>query len=155
MLRLHQLFIKTGLLFLLLGTTLGAFLQVREAFGVGMSFKVMTIHLHLMAIGFVLMLIMGVAYWMFPRPSGETSREAARDPLAWSSYFLLVPGLLLRAVGYRLLSPAPARVMLLLSAALQAGGIFCFVLAIWKRVGMPRSYYREKAEFARKALGNT
>jgi hypothetical protein len=60
-LTLHQLFIKTGLLFLVAGTIMGAFLQVRGAFGVGTGLNVETVHIHLMAIGFVLMLIMGVA----------------------------------------------------------------------------------------------
>jgi hypothetical protein len=151
MLTLHRLFIKTGLLFLVVGTIMGAIMQVREAFGVGASFEVETVHIHLMAIGFVLMLIMGVAYWMFPRPSGATPREAARDPLAWTSYFLLTPGLVLRAIGDLFLSPPWAKPVLLLSTALQVGGIFCFLLAIWKRVGMPRAFYREKAELEKKA----
>lgn len=151
MLTLHQLFIKTGLLFLVAGTIMGAFLQVRGAFGVGTGLNVETVHIHLMAIGFVLMLIMGVAYWMFPRPSGATPREAARDPLAWTSYFLLTPGLVLRVLRYLFLTPPLAMPVLVLSAALQAGGILCFVLAIWKRVGMPRAYYREKAALEKKA----
>ena len=148
MLTLHQLFIKTGLIFLILGTLLGSLMQIGEALGKSLPANAMTVHIHLMAIGFALMMIMGVAYWMFPRPSGATPREAARDPLAWTSYFLLVPGLLLRALGYLVLSPA--RPVLVLSAALQAAGVFCFVFAIWKRVGMPRAYYREKAELEKK-----
>lgn len=151
MLTLHQLFIKTGLAFLVFGTLLGASMQAGEALGKSVPANAMTVHIHLMAIGFALMMIMGVAYWMFPRPSGETPREAARDPLAWTSYFLLVPGLLLRGLGYLVLSPAPARPVLVLSAALQATGVFCFVFAIWKRVGMPRAYYREKAELEKKS----
>jgi heme/copper-type cytochrome/quinol oxidase subunit 1 len=154
MLTLHQLFIKTSLLFLLAGTVMGALLQVRGAFGPGASFNVETVHIHIMAIGFVLMLIMGVAYWMFPRPSGETPRQAARDPLAWTSYFLLAPGLVLRVLGYLVLPASVKTPVLLLSAALQAGGIFCFIFAIWKRVGMPRAYYREKAELAAKKPAN-
>ena len=135
---LHRVFIKTAILYLLSGTALGGFLLLNKAwFHFGIQREWITLHNHLISVGFILMMIMGVAYWMFPRPSGVALRDISRDPLPWSNYILLNLGLLLRVIFEPLNDVAIAGHALALSALLQMLGIFLFVISIWKRVRFP------------------
>ncbi len=140
MLTLHRTFIKTALLYLLAGFLLGAVLLVGKGGWLKRPLPevYVDIHTHLIAVGFFLMMVMGVAYWMFPRLPGTTPEMASRDPLAWVSYFLLNGGLLLR-VFFEPWLPAPAaRAAIPVSAVAQVGAVLCFLLAIWRRIRMPR-----------------
>ena len=106
-------------------------------FKIGIPHEFVTLHNHLISVGFIMMMIMGVAYWMFPRPLGVALRDVSRDPLAWANYLLLNSGLILRLT----LEPFPNMEMadrgLILSSLLQMLGIFMFVISIWKRVRFP------------------
>lgn len=137
MLLIHRLFIKTALVYLVLGVAAGAWMLLRQA-GVPLPEveNLYTVHIHLLGVGFFLMMVCGVALWMFPRKSGETREEAARDPLAWTTYYLIAGGLAVRCVA--LLLPAVfGNVVLAASAFLQFGGVAAFAAAIWPRVYLP------------------
>src|SRR5689334_15483635 len=100
MLLLHRLFIKTALVYLVLGVMAGAWMLLRQA-GIPLAEvpNLYTVHIHLLGIGFFLMMVCGVAFWMFPRKSGETREEAAGDPLGWSAYYLITAGLAVRCLA--------------------------------------------------------
>jgi hypothetical protein len=137
MLRIHRLFIKTALVYLVLGVLAGAWMLLGQA---GLPLpeveNLYTVHIHLLGVGFFLMMVCGVAFWMVPRKSGETREQAARDPLGWASYYLITVGLAVRCLA--LLLPAVfGRPVLATSAFLQAGGVLAFALAIWPRVYLP------------------
>lgn len=137
MLRIHRLFIKTALVYLVLGVMAGAWMLLRQA-GVPLPAvaNLYTVHIHLIGLGFFMMMVCGVALWMFPRQSGESREQAARDPLAWTSYYLITIGLAVRCLA--LLLPALLGNMVLgISAVLQAAGVVTFVIAIWPRVYLP------------------
>jgi hypothetical protein len=139
MLLLHRTFIRLSLLFLLAGIGLGAALQVRGALGLApWPYAAVTIHTHLLTVGFLLNMVMGVAHWMFPRLPGATASGAARDPLAWSNLVSLNLGLLLRVPSEAGRGQRGAGTLLVLSAVLQALGVLLFVAAIWRRVRFPR-----------------
>ena len=139
MLLLHRTFIRLSLLFLLVGIGLGALLQVRAAMGLTpWPYAAVTIHTHLLTVGFLLNMVMGVAHWMFPRLPGATPSGAARDPLAWSNLVSLNVGLLLRVSSEPWRGQPWADPLLIVSAALQALGALLFVAAIWRRVRFPR-----------------
>ncbi len=81
------------------------------------------------------MLIIGVAYWMFPKFTLERPRGS--EKLGWACYILLNLGLLIRMVS----EPADGMivnpiwpVLLTISAALQWLGGMAFVLNSWGRV---------------------
>jgi hypothetical protein len=138
MLTLHRVFIKTALIYLIAGTSLGGFMLANKGwFKIAIRHEFVTVHNHLISVGFILMMIMGVAYWMFPRPSGVALKDIARDPLAWSSYSLLNSGLILRTIFEPLSNFDYAGSALVLSSVLQLLGIFMFVLSIRKRVRFP------------------
>ena len=67
--RLVQRYLKTAIGFLALGLGLGAVMIARrELQGVYPSPYWISAHTHALLVGFVMMMIQGVALWMFPRP---------------------------------------------------------------------------------------
>ena len=137
MLLIHRLFIKTALVFLTLGVAAGGWMLLQQAgWPLPASKNLYTVHIHLLGIGFFLMMVCGVALWMFPRRSGESREEAARDPLAWATYFLLTVGLSVRCIGH--LAPEWfGNPVLAASTFLQFGGVATFAAAIWPRIYLP------------------
>jgi hypothetical protein len=72
---LVRLYIKTSLSFLLAGLLLGGYLIVTElAIGRYPSRLLITAHVHVLLVGFMLMIVMGVATWMFPKPARDSRR---------------------------------------------------------------------------------
>ena len=137
MLRIHRFFIKTALVYLLLGAMTGGWMLLAQAGVVSEGPKsLFTVHIHLLGIGFFLMMVCGVALWMFPRKSGESREQAARDPLAWTTYLLITVGLAVRCIALLLPEVLGSRV-LAVSVFMQVGGVLAFVLAIWPRVYLP------------------
>ncbi len=137
MLLIHRLFIKTALVYLLLGAAAGAWMLLHQAEVLPEPPEsLFTVHIHLLGVGFFLMMVCGVALWMFPRKTGESREQAARDPLAWTCYFLIAGGLAVRSAAL-LLPTVLGNGVLAASAFLQVGGILSFVLAIWPRIYLP------------------
>ena len=137
MLLIHRLFIKTALVYLVLGVMAGAWMLLRQA-GAPLPevTNLPTVHIHLLGLGFFMMMVCGVALWMFPRKSGETRQEAARDPLAWTTYYLITIGLAVRCLAL-LLPTFLGNVVLGISAVGQFAGVASFAIAIWPRVYLP------------------
>ena len=137
MLLIHRLFIKTALVYLVLGVMAGAWMLLRQA-GAPLPevTNLPTVHIHLLGLGFFMMMVCGVALWMFPRKSGESRQEAARDPLAWTTYYLITIGLAVRCLAL-LLPTFLGNVVLGISAVVQFAGVASFAIAIWPRVYLP------------------
>ena len=97
-----------------------------------------TSQLHLLMVGWITQLAIGVAYWIFPRNlKGLDPRPRGSDALAWAVLATLNVGLLLRLIGeplYRMgFSPWPSAV-LALSGVLQAAAALGFGWLIWRRI---------------------
>jgi heme/copper-type cytochrome/quinol oxidase subunit 1 len=132
-------YIKTSFVFLVLGLALGAYLIVAQ-FGVGAypPRLVVTAHVHLLLVGFMLMIVMGVATWMFPRPSREDTRY--RPELAEAVYWVMTLSTALRAATEMLLAytDRPALGWLIAVGGLgQVAAAMLFVANMWVRVRMP------------------
>lgn len=89
--------------------------------------------IHLLTVGWLLQLITGVAFWMFPRHPTQPPRGNVR--LGWAGFGLLNAGLLLRLIGepWQLGFGGPAWPMLL-SAGFQFAAIGLIVLLLWPRI---------------------
>lgn len=89
--------------------------------------------IHLLTVGWLLQLISGVAFWMFPRHPTRPPRGNER--LGWSALVLLDAGLLLRLIGepWRLGAGGPSW-PLVVSAALQFVAVSLLVMLLWPRV---------------------
>ncbi|MBI4240786.1 MAG: cbb3-type cytochrome c oxidase subunit I [Candidatus Rokubacteria bacterium] len=132
-------YIKTAFVFMLLGMLAGAFMSVSQGFlGRPIPPLLVVAHGHALLVGFVLMTIIGVATWMFPRPAREDLRY--RPELAEAIYWIMTLGTALRFVAevagaYR---PGPElRVPITVGGLGQALAAVLFVYNMWARVRAP------------------
>jgi len=106
--------------------------------GTAPSRLLVTAHVHLLLVGFVLMMVMGVATWMFPRPAGPDSRY--RPGLAVLAYWVVTAATALRAsaeIGAGV-AGTPSLGLLIAAGGLgQLLGTALFALNIWPRIRMP------------------
>lgn len=127
--------VRCALAYLMAGMAMGSWMlivQARDGHGPGAPWGVL--HAHLLLVGFLLLLIFGVAFWMFPKVAGQ---RPGRE-VGWIAFALLNAGLLLRLVAEPMSDRgrgAPAwDVLLGVSAVLPALAAVAFALAVWPRV---------------------
>ena len=139
-------FLKTGILFLGAGLLLGAWMLVRrELWGIYPTTYLMSAHTHAILVGFVMMMILGVALWMFPRPARDDTRY--RPGLASASYWLLAAGTAVRLAGEIARTGVDGSVLRLLVVAgglAQVAGIGLFFVTMWTRIRATGSAAREE-----------
>lgn len=146
--------IRAAFCYLIAGMALGAWILILQARrGYGLSHPWPTLHGHLLLVGFLLLLIFGVAFWMFPKVRG--SRGPAR--WGWIGFALLNAGLIGRVVAEPLADsgggPAGWRVALSVAAVLPVAGAIAFAVALWPRVRAAMS--RQEAERMRQERAST
>jgi cbb3-type cytochrome oxidase subunit 1 len=132
-------FIKTSFAFLIAGLLVGAYLIVAQfVAGYYPSRLLVTAHVHLLLVGFMLMIVMGVATWMFPRPARDDARY--RPELAEAVYWIMAGSTAARAAAEMLLAVTGHRALGWIVAAGglgQLAGACVFALNMWWRVRMP------------------
>src|SRR5512140_3137873 len=95
---LARRYLKTAIAFLVLGIGLGVwFLVRRETGGSAISQRELSAHTHALLVGFVMMVISGVALWLFPRPAADDKRY--KPQFAEAAWWCLAPGTALRVAG--------------------------------------------------------
>jgi len=139
MTRLTRLYIKTSLAFLVAGLVVGGYIIVTEFWlGAFPSRLLVTAHVHLLLVGFMLMMVMGVATWMFPRPASDDRRY--RPTLAVVVYWLVTAATIVRAsaeIGAAFVSAPILRPVIVLGGLAQILAAALFALNIWPRVRIP------------------
>jgi cbb3-type cytochrome oxidase subunit 1 len=132
-------YIKTSFAFLIAGVLLGTYASVSQyLLGAYPPRLLITAHVHLLLVGFMLMIVMGVATWMFPRPARDDLRY--RPELAETVYWLMTASTCVRALAEMFAAFADStalRMTVALGGAGQAGGVLLFVANMWTRVRMP------------------
>ena len=128
--------IKTSLIYLALGLLAGVWQAVGAALpAIWAPPGLRVVMVHLLAVGWLTLLIFGVALWMFPK----FSQQKPRGPewLGWAGYGLLNAGLVLR-LAWHIAAAEPAASIwgwaLVASAVLQWLGGLAFAAAAWGRV---------------------
>jgi heme/copper-type cytochrome/quinol oxidase subunit 1 len=138
-------YIKTAIAFLLVGLAIGGWMIVeRELLERYPSPYEISAHTHAIFVGFVMMMIQGVALWLFPRPArGDTQY---RPTLAAAAYWLVAAGTAARVAG-ELARTAVASVWLrwavVASGFAQIAGLVLFFYTIWPRIRAVGSRVRE------------
>jgi heme/copper-type cytochrome/quinol oxidase subunit 1 len=135
---LVRLYVKTSFVFLLLGLVLGGYVTFQVNLrGRGVPWPLITAHVHVLLVGFLLTLVFGVATWMFPRPARDDARY--RPGLAWLVYWLLTASTAIRALGELGAAMAGSRSSPLaaLGGLGQLAAAIVFVANMWTRVRMP------------------
>ncbi len=132
-------YIKTSFVFLVVGLLLGGWIVVGEfVLGTYAPRLFITAHVHLLLVGFMLMLVMGVATWMFPRPARDERRY--RQELAEAVYWVMTVSTALRAAAELAAGLSPSPLLRVLTAGGGTGqplGALLFVANMWWRVRMP------------------
>ena len=121
-------FIKASLVWLALGVTLGVAMAAVPAWVVYRP-----AHLHMNLLGFVTMMIFGVAYHVIPRFSGNPLHSPR---LATWHWWISNAGLTAMAIGFMLRPHLGSRATVLLAGGgvLSALGAYAFVYGIWRTV---------------------
>ncbi|MFO7633377.1 MAG: hypothetical protein R6W76_12595 [Caldilinea sp.] len=131
-----RLFIKTSLLYLVAAFFAGLVLALRPLLDLPVIVRGLSpVYFHLFMVGWVMQLIVGVAYWMFPKWS--KARPRGHDGLALATFWLLNTGLLVRVVAEpaQTVSAWPGWGWLIVAAAtLQWLAGLAFVANTWPRV---------------------
>jgi len=89
-------------------------------------------HAHLGTVGFFLSMVMGVAYWMLPRPGGIKQTR-----LEMITFLFLQAGMLTRVVGepwWRATGSALPHALFMASGGLVFAAVLSFAFAMRKRI---------------------
>lgn len=136
--KISRVYIKTALVFLLLGVFTGLHISSAKHLAAGSTHPPYIVaHTHLLMIGFFLLTGMGIALWKLPEaPAGSRYKEG----IAWLVFLLLVPGSVARFlleiwIGYY---PAahgePIPIAIFAVSCLQVGALALFVWNLWPRI---------------------
>lgn len=138
-------YLKTAIGFLAVGLALGGWMMVRrELGGVFPSPYLVSAHTHAILVGFVMLMILGVALWLFPRPEKGDVRYQPR--IAEAAYWLVAVGTGVRVAGELLRAASGAawlRWAVVLSGLAQIAGIGLFFYTMWSRIRPVGSQVRE------------
>jgi fermentation-respiration switch protein FrsA (DUF1100 family) len=122
-------FVRAALVYLGAGFTVGALLLVNKGIGFAPGlWRWLPVHLELLLVGWFVQLVMGVAYWIFPR-FGMSPAARGREGLAWVALGLFNAGVWLVCAG-ALVGP-PSLAALGRVAEVAAAGTMA--LNIWVR----------------------
>ncbi len=139
-------YLKTGILFLGVGLVLGGWMIVRrELYDISPSLYLVSAHTHAILVGFIVMMILGVALWLFPRPDKTDVRYEPR--MAEIAYWLLTIGTATRLVTEILRDNSSSNILrwlVVLSSFAQIAGIVLFFYTMWSRIRPAGSQKREE-----------
>jgi heme/copper-type cytochrome/quinol oxidase subunit 1 len=133
-------FLRTAIGFLAVGLGLGFWMLVRrELAGQYPPPRLVSAHTHVILVGFVMMMILGVALWMFPRPERDDARY--RPAVAEAAYWLLALSTAARFLGEAVSPAGPGplqRWIVVAAGAGQALGLGIFFYNLLPRIRTTR-----------------
>ncbi len=131
-----RVFLKASLAWLALGVTMGVVMAVHPVWTVYRQ-----AHIHMMLLGFVTMMIFGVAYHVIPRFAGYPL-HSRRAPIVhlWISN----AGLALMVAGFvtRASNAGAGTVVLSIGGTMSAVGAYLFTYVIWRTLDGSRALQR-------------
>jgi cbb3-type cytochrome oxidase subunit 1 len=138
-------YLKTAIVFLAVGLLIGVWMQAeRDLLGHYPGTYERSAHTHAILVGFVMMMILGVALWLFPRPAKEDARYT--PALAEAAYWLVTVGTGTRVAG-ELARPFTGalviRIATFAAGLLQVIGLGLFFYTMWSRIRPVGSAARE------------
>ena len=126
-------YLKASLLWLAAGVSLGIAMALQPAWAVYRA-----AHLHMNLLGFVAMMIFGVAYHVIPRFTGNPLHSRRLAGLQW---WLANIGLALFVTGLALLPATiyamPARIVVAAGGLLSGLAAYAFVYNMWRTIDGP------------------
>jgi hypothetical protein len=139
-------FIKTSIIFLVIGILSGLYMMIaRNYFDVWPNPDFVSAHTHIILVGSVMMMIMGVALWFFPRP--EKDDKYYNSNVILFDYFLIAISTFIRFIFQIVSSFNPPnnliKLIITISSSAQVLGIIIFFISMWGRIRSVGSHLRE------------
>lgn len=128
-------YLRAAVVFLAVGLGLGLWMLYAREFGAALPIRIRSAHTHALLVGFVMLMITGVALWMFPRPRQDD--VIFKPALAEAAWWAITGGTALRVVLELALAgdaSATWRAILVGAGALQTIGILLFFATMWTRI---------------------
>jgi hypothetical protein len=125
--------VRCALVYLVVGMGVGSWLLIEQANGHAPDATWAVLHAHLLLVGFLLLLIMGVAHWVFPRVHGTRVGRGG----GWIAFALVNAGLILRVLAEPRVTSGggqPWQAVLEVAAVLPTVGIAVFAVTIMPRI---------------------
>ena len=137
-----RLFVKAGIVYLMLTFVLGAVLLILEALGHSAPFIIGIEHGHMGFVGWLVNTVIGVALWLLPLNRKAFPQTQGRYPetLARAAFILLNVGLPLRLIVEPLHQSRPTALtsaLLIVAAIFQVAAILVVGVIAWQRVYAP------------------
>ena len=129
-------FIKTGIVFLVIGLLTGLYMSIfTNVIGKGYGPELLSAHTHVILVGAVIMIIMGVALWFFPRPEKD-DKKYNPDMISFTYWIMTI------STSLRFLSQVISafeeikaiRFLITLFSFFQILAIILFFYGIWGRI---------------------
>ena len=136
---LVRAFIKSSVTWLALGVVVGIAMGVHPTWTV-----YRTAHMHIMLLGFVGMMIFGVAYHVIPRFAGHPLHHRGAALAHW---WLANTGLTAMVIGFigRANAASAATATLGVGGVLSGSGAFVFAYLVWRTIDGPSARRREES----------
>lgn len=139
-------FIKTSIVFLLFGIITGLYMLIaRNHFDIWPHPDLVSAHTHIILVGSVMMMIMGVALWFFPR--AEKQDKLYKPFIILVVYYIITISTFLRFISQIISSFSPTsyylKILLTITASGQVIGIIIFFISMWGRIRSVGSHIRE------------
>lgn len=134
--KISRYLIKSGMLYLLFGVLVYG---ISEFPGSQWKIQLIPVYWHMIALGWITQIIMGVSLWMYPK--GKKQIPKTGSILSWLAYCSLNLGLILRIFSepFLYLNREISILPFVCSIFFQLAGILCFILEIWPRLDSPRN----------------
>jgi heme/copper-type cytochrome/quinol oxidase subunit 1 len=138
-------FVKTSIGFLILGIVTGLYMSYAKYLSKGSyTPELISAHTHIILVGSVMMMIMGVALWFFPR--AEKDDKKYNPDLILIVYWLMTSATLLRFI-FQVIGSfyyiSWVNTLIFISSTLQVTSMILFFYSIWGRIRPVGSQYRE------------
>ena len=138
-------FVKTSIIFLIAGIFLGLYMSLdKHLFYTGFSPELISAHTHIILVGSVMMMIMGVALWFFPR--AEKDDKKYNPDLILVTYWIMTISTALRFLFQVIGSFIESKYIetgISVFSIFQVLAIILFFYAMWGRIRGVGSQYRE------------
>ena len=128
-----RLFIKAGIIYLILGILLAFISELPSA---GFGHILLPVYWHMIVVGWITQIIIGVSFWMFPRASKGKRKTDSR--IMFGSFYTLNAGLIMRFISEPFIPFLSDHQMVIwaviISSFLQLIAIILFIIEIWPRI---------------------
>ena len=138
-------FVKTSLIFLVVGILTGLHMSFSKYISqIGYSQELISAHTHIILVGSVIMMIMGVALWFFPR--AEKVDKRYNPDLILVTYWVMTIStafrFIMQVIGTYFYIPW-VNVAIVVFSTFQVIAMILFFYSMWGRIRAVGSQYRE------------